>query len=253
MKSELAALKKFQRQFSQHIRHPKRFHKPSQVPQDRMSVYSRLIFNSMEDVLSGCFPFCKEALGKINWLKLLRDFFSTHSCQRPFYRQVPEEFIDYLSVKSRKNFPSYLPHLAHFEWLELDLYVSEKVNTLRFSEDLGEGKIVFTQPCQLVTYPYPVHLIRKGYKSKTRTEDCYYLFYRDAALDVKWMLLNPAQAKLIHLLLNKKMLLSKALKKIAAELKLPINFVKHSALENLQSFQQKGIILGTLSLYTFNT
>lgn len=245
MKNGHAALKNFQEQFSQHIRHPKRFRKPSQVPQERMKVYSTLIFNSIEDVLAGCFPFCKEALGKTKWLKLVRDFFTTHSCQRPFYRQVPEEFVDYLGVKGRKNFPSYLPHLAHFEWLELDLYISEKTNTLRFSDDLLEGKIVFTQPCQLVAYPYPVHQIKKGYKAKTKTENYYYLFYRDTEFNVKWLQLNPAQAKLIHLLLDKKLLLSKALKNIAAELKLPINLIKNSALENLQDFQQKGIILGT--------
>lgn len=244
MKSGLAALKKFQGQFSQHIRHPQRFRKPSQVPQERMKVYSILIFNSIEDVLAGCFPQCKEVLGKTKWLKLVRDFFSTHSCQRPFYRQVPEEFVDYLSVKGGKNFPSYLPHLAHFEWLELDLYISEKTNTLSFSGDLLEGKIVFTQPCQLVAYPYPVHLIRKGYKTKAKTEDYYYLFYRDADLNVHWMLLNPAQAKLIHFTLNQSLSTRKALLKIAKELQAPAESILQFGLESLEELRKKGIILG---------
>ncbi len=224
MKKSALALKNFQKDFTQHIRNPKLNKKPKGVPSKSMNVYNELLFNTIEDVLAGCFPISKGVLGKNKWIKLVRDFFTIHSCTRPFYRQVPEEFVEYLA-EERKNSsdPKFLPYLAHYEWVELDIYVSQD-----------------SQARRLVTYPYPVHQIKKTNFKKIKKENSYYLFYRNHEDNVDWMILSPPQAKLIHLLLDKSFSLKEAFAQIAKELKMPLDFITQSGLESLKELQNKG-------------
>lgn len=173
-------------------------------------------------------------------------FFTEHSCTRPFYRQVPEEFVEYLA-NERKNSkdPKFLPYLAHYEWMELELFVSPELPEKIYSKtNLIDGKILFNKPCKLVTYPFPVHEIKKGISlKKIKRGNFYFLFYRDKNGNVDWMLLSPAQAKLIHLLLNKSLPLQKAFTQIAKELKMPEEFITQSGMASLKELQKKGIIL----------
>jgi len=247
MKNSNTALKKFQRDFTQHIRNPKLNKKPKDVPSKAMKVYNELLFNTIEDVLAGCFPLCKEILGKKKWTALVRDFFTTHICARPFYRQVPEEFLEYLAKERNcSTDPEYLPYLAHYEWMELDLWVSPEVpEKIHSKKNLLKGKIVFCKPCKLVSYPFEVHKIKKGFKTPKVSGNFYYLFYRDSKNEVDWMLLSPAQAKLIYLLLDKHLGVEKALKQISRELQSSYELILKSGLESLKQFQKKGIILGT--------
>ncbi len=246
MKSSALALKNFQRGFTQHIRNPKLNKKPKDVPPKAMNVYNELLFNTIEDVLAGCFPICKDVLGKTKWTKLVRNFFTEHSCTRPFYRQVPEEFVEYLAEeRNNPQDPDCLPYLAHYEWVELDLFASqESPDEIHTKGNFLEAKIIFIKPCKLLSYPYPVHEIKKGTSFKKIKEgDFYYLFYRNDEGNVDWMLLSPAQAKLIHLLLDKSLPLRKAFTQIAKELKMPEEFIIQSGMESLKEFQKKGIIL----------
>lgn len=227
MKNSNAALKKFQKDFTQHIRNPVLNAKPENVPARRMNVYNELLFNTIEDVLAGCFPICKEVLGKRKWKNLVRDFFTQHVCVRPFYRQVPEEFVEYLSEERKKSSdPKFLPYLAHYEWMELNIYSSPE-----------------NKPYKLLAYPYPVHQIKKETSKKIKESNSYYFFYRDNKENVDWMLLSPAQAKLVHLILDKSYPLQKAFAQIAKELKMPEEFITRSGMENLKKWKEMGIVL----------
>src|SRR3990167_9190503 len=113
----LQDFKKFQYQFTNHIRYPRKNRKPVGVPAERMKVYNELVFNGFEDVLAGCFPVLKKILKIRKWTRLVRDFLAGHSCQKPFYRQIPDEFIEYLQNerKSNQEDPPFLLSLAHYE------------------------------------------------------------------------------------------------------------------------------------------
>jgi len=240
MANGLAALKKFQSQFTRHIRNPRRFAKPEGVLARRMGVYNTLLFNTIEDVLAGCFPICKEILGKAKWKALVRDFFTEHRCTQPFYRQVPEEFVDYLAEERKgKPEPKFLPYLAHYEWMELSLYVApEEAKPL----PAKDGRVVFRKPCKLVAYPYALHQIKKGSSQKAKKVETYYFFYRDLKGEVDWLLLSAPQAKLIYLLLDRRMPLEKALKQIAQELQQPLDFISKAGMESLKELQEKDLI-----------
>lgn len=243
MRNELAALKKFQDQFTRHIRNPKRFAKPTKVPTSRMRVYNALLFNSIEDVLASCFPLSKGILGTSKWKNLVRDFFTEHRCRKPFYRQVPEDFVEYLAgERKRKSDPKFLPYLAHYEWMELHLYIAPEEAA---TSPEKKGQVLFRKPCRLVAYPYALHQIERGSPKKMQKGKTYYFFYRDSQGEVDWMLLSPPQAKLIHLLLDRRMPLPKAFKQIAQELKQPSDFIFKAGLESLKELQDQDLIINS--------
>src|SRR4030095_2187155 len=117
----------FQRQFLAHIRNPRAAKRPRGVNARRMGVYNDLLINNIESVLEGCFPVLKQVMGEKRFRNLARDFFAEHRSLTPFFRQVPDEFLIYLKKERtpRRNDPPFLNDLAHYEWIELDLFVSD--------------------------------------------------------------------------------------------------------------------------------
>jgi hypothetical protein len=248
----LPPFKKFQYQFAQHIRDPQKNPRPVGVPVNRMNVYNELLLNNFKNVLSGCFPVLNLLLGKRKWNKLVREFFSEHRCHRPFFRQIPEEFIDYLQKERRERSedPPYLKHLAHYEWIELDLFVSEAEvdrSQIQMDGDLLEGHPVFTPALRVLSYPYQVHRIGPKYKpSHPDREPSFYLVFRNQEGDVEFMVLNSVTERLVELLLHSKLTGKEAIQQIIPKLH---RFNPHQTYEGgiqiLEELMQKGAILGT--------
>ena len=92
-----ADFQRFQQAFTAHIRDPKRNPRPAGVPVRRMRVYNQLLLNNLDGFLLACFPVLRQILGTRKWNRLVRAFFSEHACQTPIFRQIPEEFVQYLS------------------------------------------------------------------------------------------------------------------------------------------------------------
>ena len=57
---------------------------------------------------------------------MLLDFIAEHRCLTPYYRQIPDEFVQYLQQERKRadDWP-FLAELAHFEWIELQLSIAE--------------------------------------------------------------------------------------------------------------------------------
>lgn len=118
----------YQKAFSAHIRDPRGAPRPGAVPARRMRVYNELLFNNIEGFLLACFPVCRQVLGQRRWTRLVRAFFRDHACVTPYFRRIPEEFLGYLESTSPRteDCPDFLPELAHYEWVELDLDTSDR-------------------------------------------------------------------------------------------------------------------------------
>jgi hypothetical protein len=201
-----AEFQKFQFQFTRHIRNPKKNPRPSGVPARRMAVYNDLLFNNIEGVLAACFPVLKLLLKSRRWKELVRDFFSEHECRRPFFREVPQEFMEYLEKerRPRKTDPCFLRSLAHYEWIELALFVAEEnieAKGIRPQGDLLSEKPVFNSVLQIVSYPFSVHRLSPEYQpKKPEKELSHYLVFRNRDDEVEFMRLNFLSARLVELL-----------------------------------------------------
>ncbi|MBL7686152.1 MAG: putative DNA-binding domain-containing protein [Deltaproteobacteria bacterium] len=221
-------LKTFQKEFTSHIRNPKRYRLPHKTPPQRMKVYLRLLFNNVESVLESCFPVTQEILGKKRWKTLVKDFFECHSSQSPYYREIPHEFIQFLEEErpSQKSDPIFLNALAHYEWIELKLYLTPDAEASKKTKlkknNLLKQKLNFSNALELVAYPFYVDQINK--KTQPRQKEkvpIFYLIYRNKNDGIEFKTLNFFAARLLDLLLNHKMSGAKALKKIQKETKHP--------------------------------
>lgn len=210
-----------------------------------MNIYNSLLYNNLERFLLACFPVARQTLGKRRWQDLVRDFFATHRCRSPFFRQIPEEFVQHL--KSRKGLPEWLRHLAHYEWVELALDTSMQdvdFATLDQTGDLMEGRPVLNPVRFLLHYPFAVHQIAARSLPKKRSPTDY-LVFRDRSDRVRFIVLNALSTRLVQLLEHGKLSGREALSAIALEQpKLDAQTIYMGGRETLEALWREQAILG---------
>lgn len=242
----------FQYAFARHIRDPKAHPRPAGVTAQRMKVYNELLYNNLESFLLACFPVLRQLLGPRKWSKLVRDFFAEHRCHTPFFRQIPDEFIQYVQSERglRASDPPFMLELAHYEWIELVLSVSNKETPLDQIDpdgDLAEAHPALNPVLALLQYHYPVQHIGPNFKPRTPPpQPTYLLVFRDAQFKVEFIELNPVSARLVSLLQSSQLGGAVLLKKIAEELNHPDPVVvMQGGLDILRALRAAGAILGT--------
>ena len=110
-----------------YIRDPENAAPPPGIEERRLAIYRDLFFNSLLGLLSGNFPVIRRILGDGPWRELVRDFYREFRCTTPLFPELPREFIQYLmhrAEEDRGDAP-WLLELAHYEWAELALDLSE--------------------------------------------------------------------------------------------------------------------------------
>ena len=249
---ELPSFQQYQLAFASHIRNPQLHKRPRGVEARRMKVYNELLFNNLEGFLLACFPVLRQVLGKRKWSKLVRDFFTEHRCHTPFFRQIPDEFVHYLKNErgERAEDPAFMQDLAHYEWVELMLSVSNKAINLELIDTPGD--LMNCQPAlnpvmSLQSYAYPVHRISPRFKpTAEQKEETHFAILRNKDDEVKFILINPVSMRLLSLLQATALSGKEVLMQIASEMKHPNpEVVLAGGLEIMQSLQQSEVILGT--------
>jgi hypothetical protein len=257
-KPDLPLFQQFQFAFSSHIRNPRLHKRPKGVDARRMQVYNELLYNNLEGFLLACFPVLRKVLGKRKWTALVRDFFSTHRCHTPFFRQIPDEFIQYLKNERgvRDDDPPFLQDLARHEWVELMLAVSSKeidLTQIDAAGDLLSGRPALNPQLSMQSYDYAVHLIGPKFKPTIeQKEETHFAILRNKADEVKFIILNPVSMRLLYLLQTTALTGEAILLQIATELQHPKSeVVVAGGRDILQSLQQSEVILGAWQSATF--
>src|SRR5690606_9656663 len=113
--------------FTQHLRSPAQHPAPSGIEDRRMGIYRDLVYNNIAGFIAGAFPILKEILDETYWQTLVRDFVSHHTSQTPYFLEISQEFLAYLAHErsQRAEDPPFLLELAHYECVELVLYVAD--------------------------------------------------------------------------------------------------------------------------------
>ena len=126
--------------FAAHIRDPDHNPAPTDVEDRRMAIYRELFFNNLMNLLSSTFPVLKKIHTKDKWRQLIREFMIHHQAETPYFLEVPQEFLKFLQSTYQgveDDFP-FLLELAHYEWVELELSVSEAENDLQQIDPAGD-------------------------------------------------------------------------------------------------------------------
>lgn len=197
----------YQRTFAAHLRNPQANPAPAGVNQQRMDVYVELLFNNVEDFLSGCFPVMHSILDDGQWNGLVRQFYADHACQTPYFREIPAEFVQWLqanfvTLPLHQPFP-FLLELAHYEWVEIPLMLDEADVDWRpldtESAEL-ENKIWNVNPVMLLqSYQYPVHRISPDFQPD-EPESTHLVLLRNTQGKVDFVEVNAVTARLLQLL-----------------------------------------------------
>lgn len=238
-------------QFTQHIRDPQHQPKPDDVEERRMAIYRDLIYNNVEGFISSGFPVIRSIYSEENWHKLIRDFFIKHQCHTPLFLEISQEFIAYLQNerKTQAEDPAGLIELAHYEWVELALSISQVENDLTLVNPNGnllEQHPVISNLAWPLSYAFPVHKMSAEYLPKQVPEQATHLIvYRDRLDEVQFMEINAVTARLLALI-NEQPESSgrQILEIIAEELQADLNTVINGGLNGLQDLQARGIIIG---------
>lgn len=250
-KQVLPAFQQYQLDFSAHIRNPKDNPRPQGVEARRMKIYNELLYNNLEGFLLACFPVLQRILGSRKWARLVREFFAEHRCHTPFFRQIPDEFVQYLQNERgiREEDPPFLQDLAHYEWIELILSVSTREIDLSLIDEAGdllEGRPALNPVLSLQTYSYPVHRISPKFKPAVQQKEAsHFAILRNRSDAVKFVLINAVSKRFLEMLQAAPLSGKQALLQIAGELNHPDpEVVLAGGLEMMHSLQQSEVILG---------
>ncbi len=251
--SQPETLKKQLYEFAAHIRDPENIPAPANIEDRRIGIYRDLFFNNIQGFLSNTFPVLKSLYDEDSWVELVRSFYALHRCQSPYFLEISREFLDYLQSEHRMREvdPPFLFELAHYEWIELALSISQQepdMEQIDVESSLLNGHPVMSPLALLLTYAWPVHQIKPEFQPEQPAEHpvCI-IVYRDSDDEVQFTEINLVTAKLLQQLeMDKDASSADVLNEIAAELgHANPQTILQSGLEILQSLKQKGIILGT--------
>jgi hypothetical protein len=217
-----------------------------------MRIYNELLFNNLEGFLLACFPVSRKVLGARRWRRLVRAFFAGHRCRTPFFRQIPEEFVEWLRGGRAVDpeDPPFLPDLAHYEWIELALDVSPLEpdwTTIDPAGDLLSSRPALNPVAMLLTYPYAVHRIGSRFRPAASDPQPTYLFvFRNLQDRIRFLELNAVSARLIAMLHTGSLTGTEALEAIVRELDHPnLAAVIHGGREILDNLRREEAVLGT--------
>lgn len=246
---KLPAFQAYQFAFTAHIRDPKHVTRPQGVPARGMKAYKELLYANVESLLLNCFPVLRKVLGQKKWAKLVRAFIAEHRSHTPYFRQVPDEFMQFLQNKWMPNdsYPDYLVELAHYEWIELVLSVSnrdEETPAFDTSGDLIEGRPLLNPVLANLAYRYPVHRIKP--RTKITETPTYLLVFRDSNMKVRFMEQSSVSARLLALLEPGKLTGRQAVEQLIAETghQKPAQMIDF-ARGFLEELRKAGAVLGT--------
>ncbi|MDH4569076.1 DUF2063 domain-containing protein [Pseudomonas sp. BN414] len=144
---------------ARHVRDPQNNAPPPGIEPRRLAVYRRLFFGNVDSLLAGCFPVIRASLGAQRWQALIEAFFADYRCQTPLFTEISGEFVSYLEEGGADalELPAWLPELAHYEWVEAALLLSDSSEPDHDPEgSLLDGTPVLSSLAWPLAYQWPV-------------------------------------------------------------------------------------------------
>jgi hypothetical protein len=189
------ALQRFQRDFAAHLRSPGQARRPVGVPKRAAEIYSELLFNNICGFINACFPVARSLMTDSGWRNLSRQFFREHASHTPYFSQVPEQFVQFVTGHAQRlRVPAWMPELLHYEWIELEVDTAPGVLAANSTRLLTLNPTV-----RNLRYHWPVHLVSPQFRPRNQ-QPTYLLVHRNADFKVCFMEINEVTAVLLDIL-----------------------------------------------------
>lgn len=240
-----STLREQQFAFARHLRDPDHHPGPAGIDDRRMKVYRDLFFNSLQSQLASGFPVIRQTLAREVWLQRVRDFYVDYRAQTPLFTQISGEFVSYL--QTRGDDPAWLAELAHYEWMETKLHLSDALPPDHDREGhLMEGAPVLSPLALPLAYQWPVtHIGPEFVPTEVPEQPTLLLLHRDANQRVQFVQLSPVTYRLLVSLAANAWTGRKHLASLAVEAGLPEDALLEPGQGMLEQFRRDGIVLGT--------
>tara|TARA_B100001778_G_C18604868_1_gene639288 strand:- start:2641 stop:3396 length:756 start_codon:yes stop_codon:yes gene_type:complete len=237
--------------FTRHMRDPQNAALPDGIESRRISLYSELIFNNIENLISKSFPVLRDITSGDDWNIIIRNFIKNHKSKTPYFPKAPLEFLKFLEKKQIGiKIPKFYLELAHYEWIEISL--AQDMRELCFDNvdkdsSLLDGIPVVSPLTEALVYNWPVHRISSDFCPKVKPNELTYLVvYRDIFFDIGFIELNKVTARLFQKLqTNIKKNTRDIILNIAQELNHPNpDVILNGGQEIVQELKNRNVILG---------
>jgi len=184
------------------IREPAANAPPPGVGQRRLDVYRELFFNNIAGLLGGNFPVLRRIHGEERWRALVHAFYRDHDSRTPLFTELGREFLRYLETRDEDPAMPWLRELAHYEWAELALQISEATHediAYDAHGDLLAGCPLVSPLAWPLAYAWPVHRIGPGHRPLEQPgEPTLLLFRREPGGKVSFHVLSPLTFRLLQ-------------------------------------------------------
>ena len=184
------------------LRDPQSKPAPEGIEPRRLKIYQDLVYNNIEGFISNGFPVLRSLYEDTQWHALVQRFIKGHRCHTPYFLEISQEFLRFLTegYQLLESDPIFIAELAHYEWVELALDVSQEdlADTTELYDPVLEVPVL-SPLAWLLSYQYPVHKIGKCFQPSEAVEPTFLVVYRNAEDSVCFMELNSATARLLEL------------------------------------------------------
>jgi hypothetical protein len=248
--SNLPDFRAVQLAFAAHIRNPDVHPRPADVEPRRMQIYLDLFFNNIESFLANSFPIAKQILvARGRWQGLVREFVHEHASTSPYFLQISQEFLTFLSEREGDDLPDFLLELCHYEWVELCLSVSEQelpLDDVDEEGDLASGLIVLSPLLWKLSYRYPVHQLGVRFQPEEAPDAPTLLVVNRKRDDsVGFLVLNAVSWRLLELL-EKPASFEESVARLAREMPaIDAQILRARGIETLEYLREAEVVLGT--------
>ena len=196
-----ATLREQQFALAGYVRDPDHNPPPPGIEARRLAIYRDLLFNNIQGLLAGNFPVIRQLLGDARWPELVRAFYRDHRCQTPLFPEIAREFLRYLEAQPTLD-PPFLIELAHYEWVELALQISDVAVDDTDIDPAGHllaGTPVLSPLAWPLAYRWPVHRLGPQFQPRVPPDTpTLLLLRREPDGKVRFSELGPLAFRLLQ-------------------------------------------------------
>ena len=233
-----------------HVRDPAAHPGPAGIEARRLKIYSDLVYNNLDGLLAGNFPVICKTLGDADWRAFVQRFLSQHRSHTPLFTELGLEFIAFLESEAGTD-PTrpWLAELAHYEWAELGLQLSDAAMPPHDPDgDLLDGVPVLSPLAWPLAYRWPVDRIGPDFPPGHPTpEPTLVLLRREPDGRVHFSKLSPLLYRLLELIDANTGRNGRDLLRQLADDAGQKNFddFLHEAMPMVERLRAEGVLLGT--------
>lgn len=232
---------------ARYLRDPANQPPPAGVEPRRLKIYEDLLYNNIEGFISGGFPVLRSLYAAAAWHTLVRTFIDQHRCHTPYFLEISQEFLQFLmqDYAVQAGDPPFLAELAHYEWVELALDISQD----ELPDEIAVEDVMAAVPrlsplAWSLSYRFPVHRIGAGFRPAISEEPTYLVVYRNRADQVRFMELNAMTSRLLEKVRENKADTARVLlEDLARELDMGEELIMTSGSEQLRQLIELSVVL----------